>query len=146
MPPYETARRELHLSDTRDRERDRDVDLLLTVFSYANPQDPSTRAWRPWRTRRRRRLARRAWRALVDIAESTEEAVGLFDVDLALSEQLKDLLALFTWHLVSPACFVELVCRLVDRDLPAREALKEIPNPGRSRRCHRDGPFGVRFH
>src|SRR5438309_576212 len=100
VAPDQPAGRELHLSHPRDREGDRDVDLLLAVLGDADAQDPATR---PGRHRRLGWSWRRWWcargaRSLVDVAERPQQPERLLDVDLAVGEQLQDLLAFVARH------------------------------------------------
>src|SRR2546423_13752878 len=144
MPADETARRELHLPDPGDRERDRAVDLLLAGLRDADAQDasPSARGVRRRRGRRRRRgegRERTAWRApcaFLDIAESAEGPVGLLDVDLPVRKELKDLLAFFARHLEVLAGLVELRSHVVDAHLASGESLEEIADLRRRGRRH----------
>src|SRR5688500_9332924 len=127
MSPDEAARGELHLSHSRDRERDGDVDLLLTALGDADAQDP------PAGTGRRRRLGRRGgggrarWgrpRPFVDIAERAKQTIGLLDVDLAVRQELQDLLALIAGHLTASVRVIERGRGVVDAELATRKTLE----------------------
>src|SRR5438309_3786699 len=92
----EPARSELHLPQTRDRERDGDVHLLLAALSDLDAQDTAAPA------RRGRRLGQQRWprpaRPLVDVPQGPQEPVRLVDADLALREEGEDLPAFFARH------------------------------------------------
>src|SRR5438132_493321 len=106
MPAHETAGREVQLPDPRDRERDRNVHFLRAVLRDPDPQDASTRSGRAGRVGRsrgcgrcgRERSAGRPWRAFLDVAERAQKPIRLLDVDLPLSEKLKNLLPLVARH------------------------------------------------
>src|SRR5438128_7937574 len=106
MAAHERARRELHLADPRDRERDRDVDLLLAVLGHADAEDPAAGPGgfaprgpphRPGAGGPARGFSGGSAHR-TDVPERAEEPVGLVDVDLALRKEREDLLPLFARH------------------------------------------------
>src|SRR5687768_1189450 len=123
MAPDEPARCELHLPHPRDRERDGDVDLLLACLCHSDPQDASAGAggrgrlrsgrWRGWERGRRMALP------LIDVAKRAEQAIRLLDVDLAVGEELQDLLALVAAHLAASVRVIERGGGVVDAKLAA---------------------------
>ena len=150
MAADQPARGELHLPDSRDRERDRDIHFLLTVLGDADAKDPAPR---PRRARRSRRPggkgARRPRCAFVDVAKRAEQTVGLLGVDLSIGQELEDLLSLFARHLTVPSGLVQPCRYVVHAHLAFRETLEKIADLRGRGRAHRCGalriPVAFRF-